>query len=65
MTVTDKEVKIETETTLTCSLTELTVEVTISWWDGESQINDGNGKKTFRLFHNSNKTIFDFFKCTL
>ena len=45
MTVTDKEVKTGTETTLTCSLTELTVEVTISWWDGESQINDGNGKK--------------------
>ena len=61
MTVTDKEVKTGTETTLTCSLTELTVEVTISWWDGESQINDGNGKKTFRLFQNSNKTIFDLF----
>ena len=45
MTVTDKEVKTGTETTLTCSLTELTVEVTISWWDGESQINDGTNSK--------------------
>ena len=44
VTVTDREVKIGTETTLTCSLTELSVEVDISWWDGTNRLTDG---KTF------------------
>ena len=44
VTVTDREVKIGTQTTLTCSLTELSVEVDISWWDGTNRLTDG---KTF------------------
>ena len=43
VTVTDREVKTGTQTTLTCSLTEVTVEVEITWWDGENQIT--NSKK--------------------
>ncbi|KAL5247349.1 hypothetical protein ACHWQZ_G019273 [Mnemiopsis leidyi] len=43
VTVTDREVRKGTETTISCSLTELNVEVGISWWDGDTQINDENG----------------------
>ena len=41
VTVTDREVKIGTETTLTCSLTELSVEVDISWYDGANRLAAG------------------------
>ena len=41
VTVTDREVKIGTQTTLTCSLTELSVEVDISWYDGANRLAAG------------------------
>ena len=41
VTVTDREVKTGTLTTLTCSLTELSVEVEISWWDETNRLADG------------------------
>ena len=45
--MTNREVKKGTETTLTCSLIELTVEVVISWLDGDTEINDGNGETIY------------------
>ena len=60
VTVTDREVKTGTETTLTCSLTELTVEVVISWSDGQSAISDGNNGTIFSSSTYDKGFIFKF-----
>lgn len=36
--MTDREVKIGTQTTLTCSLTGLKAAVTITWYDGSTPL---------------------------
>ena len=46
VSVTDKEVKSGTETTLTCSISQLSVEVQITWWDGDTEIDNEGGKRT-------------------
>ena len=43
-----KEVKAKTPTTLTCSVTNVPKEVTISWWDANGQIEDDDGEFSSR-----------------
>ena len=39
-----KEVKAGTQTTLTCSVTNVPKQVTITWWDTNGQIEDNDGE---------------------